>query len=460
MRTIFDDIIANWSPIAIPVAVFIVSIIALFWLRKMALDRLAKWSKKINWPLGNTLIFSLKGPLSLLCLILSIYLALAVASIPGSWKIPVGNGLWTLFVAAICMTLLNFAGQATYYYGRKFNISTRTTLITRNVVRIVILVVAVLVALAIWGVPTSPVLLLIAVIILIAIVAFRDATPNLFASFQLAATQEIKTGDYIKLDTGEEGYVIDIRWNHTRLRTLDESIVLVPNNLLIHRKVINYGRPLKKALEPFYFNTQTHMAELTGLKAKNLRELCDILKKVPDSVIYYHTHHFLEELQYLIPELSNDFSTWVRDALDNDVLAERLANLNIFEYNNLEVFREKLVNTIEDYIAQNRDQREAVKGREFYFLKSVSVILPTAYVAHDLREFVEGLRKISPNSLYFHVFESRLRLGKESNDFSNWLEKSMEEVDLSQEVARIDPYTLTLEGLRSKLIQIIEKRIK
>ena len=460
MRTVFNYIVANWSLIAIPVAVFIVSLIALFWLRKRALDWLERWSKKINWSLGNTLIPSLKGPFSLVCLILSIYLGLVVSSVSGSWKVLAGNSLWSLFVAAVTLTLLNFANQITFFYGRKFNLPKRATHITRNVVRIVILVVAVLVVMGIWGVPTSPVLLLIAVIILVAIVAFRDAAPNLFASFQLAATQEIKMGDYIKLDTSEEGYVIDISWNSTRLRALDGRIILVPNNLLIHRKVINYGRPLKKAREPFYFNTQTHMAELTGLKARNLRELVDTLKKVPDSVIYYHTHHFLEEHQYLIPELSNDFSTWVRDALDNDLLAERLANLNIFEYKNLEIFRDKLVNTIEGYIAQDPDQREAVKGREFYFMKSVSVILPTAYVAHDLREFVEGLRKISPSSLYFHVFESRLRLDKESNDFSNWLEKSMEEVDLSQEVARIDPYTYTLEGLRSKLVQIIEKRIK
>jgi hypothetical protein len=142
------------------------------------------------------------------------------------------------------------------------------------------------------------------------------------------------------------------------------------------------------------------------------------------------------------------------------MLAERLANLNVFEYKNLVTFKDKLVNTIEEHINQNPNQREAVEGREFYFMKSVSVILPTIYAAHDLREFVEALRKISPSSLYFHVFESRLRLNQESNDFSNWLEKSMEEVDLSHEVARIDPYALTLEGLRSALVQIIEKRIK
>jgi hypothetical protein len=120
MRTIFDHIIVNWSLIAIPVAVFIVSIIALFWLRKLVLEWLGKWSKKINWPVGNTLIPSLKGSLSLLCLILSIYLGVAVASIPGNWKILIGDGLWSLFVAAITITLINLASQVTFFYGAKF----------------------------------------------------------------------------------------------------------------------------------------------------------------------------------------------------------------------------------------------------------------------------------------------------------------------------------------------------
>jgi small-conductance mechanosensitive channel len=460
MRAIFDNIVANWTAITIPVAVFIVSIIALFWLRKLALDRLTNWSKRINWSVGNTLIPSLKGTLSLLCLILSIYLAVAVANIHSSWKTPISNGLWSLFVAAITLTLLNLAGQATIFYGRKFKIPKRAITIMHNVVRFLILIVALLVVLAIWGIPTSPVLLLIAVIVLIGIIAFRDAAPNLFSSFQIAATQELKIGDYIKLDTGEEGYVTEISWNNTRLEALDESIILIPNSFLVKHKVVNYGHPLKKAKEPFYFNTQTHMAELTGMKVKNLYELMETVKKVPDSVIYYHTHHFLEEHQYLIPELSNDFSRWVRDALDNDVLAERLANLNIFELKSLDFFRDKLVKLIEEYVTRDHYEREAVTGREFYFMKSVSVMLPTAYVAHDLREFVEALRKISPASLYFHVFESRLRLGQESNDFAVWLEKSMGEPELSQEIARIDPYTLTLEGLRSSLVQIIEKHIK
>jgi small-conductance mechanosensitive channel len=460
VRTIFDHLKANWSAYAIPLTVFIVSIIALFWVRRLALAKLEKWTEQMKWPEENFLIQSVRGPSSLLCLIFSLYLGLSVSIIPPSWKNPSGNGLWTLFIIALTISLLHLARSFTLFYGKKLNLSNQAILVSRNVIRTAILIVALLIILDIWGVPTSPLLLLIAVAILVAALAFRDAVPNLFASFQIAATQEIKAGDYIKLDSQEEGYVIEISWNNTRVKALDGSIILIPNNMLIRRKVINYGRPLKKARLPFRFNTHAHLAELTGLRAKNLTELITILKKAPEAVVYYHTHHYIELHQYLVPELINDFANWVKNSLDNQVLGERLADISIIEFTSLSTFRDKLVNIIETYLAQDSFQRDVLSGREFYFMRSVDVILPTNYTAHDLREFVEAVRKITPASLYFHVFESRMRLNTASNDFAIWLANDMDEKELSQEIAKIDPYTYTLEGLRSLLIQIIEKHIK
>jgi small-conductance mechanosensitive channel len=460
MRTIFDNIAANWSMIAIPVAVFAVSMIALFWVRKVLLDYLAVKTKGAKWAEEISLLSSIKGPLAICCLIIGIYLGFAVSSIPSIWKHYIGNALWTLFILALTITVLNISRNLINYLGDRQKLPIRIILISRNIARVVILVIAVLVALELWGIPVSALLLLIAVLILVALLAFRDSVPNLLASFQIAATQEIKVGDYIKVDDNQEGYVAEISWNTTHLKGLEGSIILIPNNILIRRKIVNYGRPLKKASEPFRFNTHVHLAELTGFKARNLNELFETLKNMPDSVIYFHTHHALEEDQYFHPELSNDFSNWIRNALDYDVLAEKLANVSIYESGSLLNFRNKIVEIIQEYISHNSSQREAPEGRDFYFLKSVSVVFPTAYAAHDLREFIEALRKISPGSLYFHMFESRLRLGSQLNDFSVWLEKSLDEADLGQEIAKIDPHTYTLEGLRSLLIRTIEKHIK
>jgi small-conductance mechanosensitive channel len=460
MPSIFENISIDWPEVVIPVAVFIVSIIALFWLRKIALDRLAHWSSRINWSVGNALLPDLRVPLSILCLIISVYLGLVVSTISGDWKNLAGNILWSLFTIAVIITVINVVNKILNFYSLKFKVPLRAMSIANNVIRIIFLIIAVLLILDIWGIPTTPVILLIAVLIIIAIVAFRDSLPDLFASFQIAAIQEYKVDDYIKIEGGEEGYITEISWNKTKLRSPDGSAVFVPNNTLIHRKVVNYGHPLKKAQNPFKFNARVHLVELTGFKATNLEELKEILKTAPDPVIYYHTHHYLEEHQYLVPELTNDFAAWVKTALGNEVLAERLAVISSIEFTNLTNFRDKAVNTIETYIAQNHYPWQAPPGREFYFLKSVDVILPTPFVAHDLREFIEDLRKITPDSLYYHFFESRMRLKNGLNDFANWLADDMDEKELSQQIAKIDPYTYTLEGLRSALIQTIEKHIK
>jgi len=450
----------NWSAAVIPVAVFVATLIAMFWLRKLAYTSLGRWLKKMRWGTHAMLVQAIKGPSILWCLIISALLAEAVSGIPSEWKSPIGRGLCTLLLISVTISLLNIARGLVLFYGPKLRIPRHTLVIIRNIARIVILVVAILILLDIWKVPVTPLLLLIAVAVLAGALAFRDAVPNLLAGFQLGATQQIKVGDYIKLETGEEGCVTGISWNNTHIKALDESIVIIPNSRLLQHTFINYGHPLKKAKDPFRFNSRTHLTELTGMKAKNLRELANTLENAADAVVYYHTHRFLEQHHYLTPELTNDFALWVSDALGDDVLGERLASVDTFEFPNLGALRERLVSIIEEYIAMRPNLREAMEGREFHFMKSVTVIFPIAYVAHDLREFVEALRKVSLGSLYFHIFESRLRLGRGLNDFTIWLKDSLGEEELGEEIARLDPYIYTLEGLRSSLIQLMEKRIK
>ncbi len=393
-------------------------------------------------------------------LILGVFIAIQVSVATPQVKGIITKALGILFVLSLGWLVINLCGQLLETYLPRLKVRWPTISLAKNVTSAVTVVVCALIILDIWGMPTSPLLVLIAVGILAAALAFRNAAPNLFAGLQLSTTQQIKVGDYIKLETGEQGYVTETTLYNTRIKALDESIIIVPNNRLLQFTVVNYGHPLKKAAEPFRFHSRTYIKELTGLKAKSLRELVDTLKKVPDSVIYYHTHHFLEEHHYLIPEPSNDFAVWVNDVLGEEVLGERLASVNTFEFPSLGILRERIVVIIEEHLAGGSNSREAMPGREFCFMKSVTLVISTPYVANDLREFVEALRKISLGSLYFHVFESRLRLGRGLNDFTIWLQDSLKEAELGEEIARLDPYTYTLEGLRSAFIQLIEKRIK
>lgn len=216
-----------------------------------------------------------------------------------------------------------------------------------------------------------------------------------------------------------------------------------------------------KAKEPFRFYTRLHLTELTGLKASNLEELLTLLNEVPGSSIYHHTHRFLQQHQYLSPEPPNDFAYWVTSILGEEELGERLASIDTVQFTTIRALREKIIQTIEDYLKVHprAKLKFARKDEEFYFIKSVSFVLPTKYTATDLREFVEVLKKITIDSIYFHIFESRLRLGKKTNDFSNWLESSLDDKELANKIARLDPYTYTMEDLRETIIKILEQRI-
>ena len=211
---------------------------------------------------------------------------------------------------------------------------------------------------------------------------------------------------------------------------------------------------------PFIFYSRLHLIELTGIKASTLSELLDNLRKVPGPCIYHHTHHFIQRHQYLQPEPSNDFAYWVSEVLGDAQLGEELASIDSMAHPTIRSIREALIAVVEKAL-RSRARLKSLsvpEGQEFSFLKSVSFIFPTQYMAHDLNEFADCLGKVSISSIYFHMFEALLRLERPTNDFSNWLMSSLNEKELALKIAGLDPYSQTAEGLRAAMLKILGKR--
>ncbi|MEW6173163.1 MAG: DUF5752 family protein [Bacillota bacterium] len=208
---------------------------------------------------------------------------------------------------------------------------------------------------------------------------------------------------------------------------------------------------------PFHFYTEQHLVKLLGLKARNPAELLDGIKKVPPSSIYYHTHRFLQQHFYLSPEPPNDFAYWFTNVLNFKELGEAFASVDTVEFKNMEALRTEFVKILEGYPVEN--PVVCPDGQEFYFMACKTFILPTQYIAHDLGEFAEMLARTSVSSLYFHIFEARMRLGRDESDFEAWF-KSLGADSLARELSKLDPYTITLEGLREKIISMVRKYAK
>ena len=209
--------------------------------------------------------------------------------------------------------------------------------------------------------------------------------------------------------------------------------------------------------EPFHFYTSLHLPFMIGLRARNALELLEGIKSVPASSIYYHTHRFLLEHHYLLPEPSNDFAYWTSKILGLVRVGERLASIDIISFNAIEKLRAEIVSILGNEVPRLRKMPECPDGEEFHFMLSKTVILPTPIVAGTLDEFLEAVGHISISSLYFHFFEARLRLHGDQNDFTLWL-NSIGETDLAEQLSKLDPYTMTLEELRHRIIRLGRKR--
>ena len=212
---------------------------------------------------------------------------------------------------------------------------------------------------------------------------------------------------------------------------------------------------------PFEFYSRLHLRQLTGLKAATLPQLLHHLKTVPGSVIYHHTHHFLEQHQRMVPSVPNDFAYWVTEGLGESRLGEQLAAIDTITAPSIRDLRDSIVAVIDEALKSmpSLGIKTAPPGQSFYFMSTTSFLFKTPHRAETLEEFANCLKKVTLTSIYYHIFESRLHHERLTNDFSNWLKDSVGEIELAEKVARLNPYDYSLEGLRQKMVDMIHARL-
>jgi hypothetical protein len=214
------------------------------------------------------------------------------------------------------------------------------------------------------------------------------------------------------------------------------------------------------AKKPFRFFTSSSLVEITGKKSHHLKEFIKILKEIDLSCIFFHMHHSFREYTFAPGQYSNDFARWVAEDLEEARLAERLSAIDVQEFVDLESLRARLVEIVEEHLLQAIEIRKTAPGREFYFLRGTEIVTATAYEVFTLEEFADTLNMVGMRSLYFHFFDARLRLGRKTNDFSNWIEFGLGEPVIAKKINDLDPYFITMDQLKQKIIDICRGKEK
>ena len=119
------------------------------------------------------------------------------------------------------------------------------TSLTKNLAQIAAACIGVAVLLHYLGISITPILTALGVGGLAVALALQDTLGNLFGGFYITIAGQVRLGDYIKLNTGEEGYVTDISWRSTTLRMRSNNFIIVPNSKLAQAIVTNFNLPEK-----------------------------------------------------------------------------------------------------------------------------------------------------------------------------------------------------------------------
>jgi len=240
-----DMFIQTVFQVALPLGSLLLIVVFGYVLRGIVFNRLTKWSKNTKSNLDDIIISAIKGPVIVWFFMLGIYIALQFPKLPENTVHIAGRILLALGLFSATMVVANIVSALINQYAGKWDAALPGMSLTKTVTRIIIFGIGILVILNALGISITPILATLGVGGLAVALALQDTLSNLFAGFHIVLNRIVRVGDYIKLDSGEEGYVTDINWRNTKIKMLANNVVMIPNAKLTQSNVTNYYLPDK-----------------------------------------------------------------------------------------------------------------------------------------------------------------------------------------------------------------------
>ncbi|MDH5402443.1 MAG: mechanosensitive ion channel family protein [Candidatus Heimdallarchaeota archaeon] len=120
------------------------------------------------------------------------------------------------------------------------------TTIYSNIIRILVFFTLLFILMRLLNINVEPLIATLGIGALAIALALQDTLSNLFAGIYIIAVKQINTGDYIRLQSGEEGYIEDINWRNTTIRSLQNNLIILPNSFLGTNIITNFSLPKRE----------------------------------------------------------------------------------------------------------------------------------------------------------------------------------------------------------------------
>jgi small-conductance mechanosensitive channel len=229
------------SQLLVPLLFLVASAIAGLIVRTLLFRVVRAWAAGTESNLVDMVVESL--PIVLWSLILGVHLATQSSELPKMYLKYIPRTLAVLWIVSLTIALSRLAGNVVRFYGGRVMGAHSVTSIRRKLAQIAVVMLGLASLLRVFNFSLTPVLTTLGVGGLAVALGLQDTLSNLFAGFYVSISGLLRIGDYIKLNTGEEGYITDINWRATTMRGSTNNMVIIPNNKLGQAIYTNYNLP-------------------------------------------------------------------------------------------------------------------------------------------------------------------------------------------------------------------------
>jgi small-conductance mechanosensitive channel len=205
---------------------------------------LKRKAERTRHSFDEVLVSALGIPL-ILCLIgagLNIYLD-AIPPLSAKWGKYSQALLVLLFVLAGYLFLDRLMMEILRRYSKQVDFIASSAGVVKTLYRAIVLGFVFLIILDRLRITITPFLASLGIGGLVVALALQDTLANFFSGIYIFFDKPIRIGDYIMLESGQEGYVAQIGWRNTRIRMLPNNIVIVPNAKLVSSQITNFYLP-------------------------------------------------------------------------------------------------------------------------------------------------------------------------------------------------------------------------
>ena len=239
--------ITNIVRIVLPIFFVLSAVILGLFVERQGINRLQRLTTKLGWGGADVIISSLKGLILLWFIIGGTFLAILTLPIDSALFLTLQKVLLAAAIASGTLIFARLAVGFVRYFSETKGAGNLTSLF-EMLTRIVIFTFGVLVILQSLGIAITPLLTALGIGGVSLGLAFQSTLTNFLSGLNLATSNKLRVGDFVQLDSGEEGYVVDIAWRHTILQDIRDNMVVVPNTRILNNVFKNYGLPDKQAL--------------------------------------------------------------------------------------------------------------------------------------------------------------------------------------------------------------------